>query len=227
MRAAWRASLTDSVRPRRRPAADGRRPRRSSPDAWYGPDRTVLAIAQIAERAVANVATQRSTWTVWNLRAEAERIARAECSPWLADRAPGDDRRDRRRGGLPAPVDQRRRAQPAGRAAALRRGDGESVFTEHAAERYTSQAVLDAEQRLLAAASHAHDRRASRGPAVAAALDGYEALTGRRSTRGSVIWSPLSPPAAHCSPPGSGRPGQARRPRCGRWRTCSARVASA
>ena len=40
MRAAWRASLTDSVRPRRRPAADGRRPRPQLRPALARPDRT-------------------------------------------------------------------------------------------------------------------------------------------------------------------------------------------
>jgi ATPase subunit of ABC transporter with duplicated ATPase domains len=59
----------------------------------------------------------------------------------------------------------------------LRRADGESVFTQHAAAQYTSQAVLDAEQRLLTA---------TRTPAVTgtsalsaqAALDGHAARSG-------------------------------------------------
>ena len=61
---------------------------------------------------------------------------------------------------------------------ALRREDGEPVFTEHAADRYTSQAVLDAEQRLLSAARTPVSCGLP-GPAVAAAVDGYEGVTSR------------------------------------------------
>jgi len=80
MRSAWRASLIaafgrDAVRQLMAAV-----PAAASPGANTArPDR--LTVAQIAARAVASVATQRSTWTVWNLRAEAERITRAECSP--------------------------------------------------------------------------------------------------------------------------------------------------
>jgi len=126
---------------------------------------------------VANVSAQRSTWARWNLRAEAERLLRTECrlttlgqhrqaaeaivtmaiSPALSICADA-----------PALLDE---------PPALRRADGESVFVQHAAARYTSQAVLDAEQRLLVA---------TRTPAITgtsilsaqAALDGYEARSG-------------------------------------------------
>jgi hypothetical protein len=116
---------------------------------------------------------------VWNLQAEAERIARAECclgsltehrETITAVIAEAISPRLSIRVDAPSLLDE---------PAALRRGDGESVFTEHASERYTSQAVLDAEQRLLAAASMPTTAGLA-GPAVAAALDGYEALTGRR-----------------------------------------------
>ena len=117
---------------------------------------------EIAERAVANVATQRSTWTVWNLRAEAERLARAECSlTSLAEHretiaaivAEAVSPRLSISVDAPSLLDE---------PPALRREDGESVFTEHASERYTSQAVLDAEQRLLAAAPRPDQLRAGR-----------------------------------------------------------------
>jgi hypothetical protein len=65
----------------------------------------------------------------------------------------------------------------------LRRADGESVFGEHAATRYTSQAVLDAEQRLLDA-TRTPTVAALSGPAVASAIDGFEALTGTRLDAG-------------------------------------------
>jgi len=59
----------------------------------------------------------------------------------------------------------------------LRRPDGEPVFTEHAAGRYTSQAVLDAEHRLVNA-TRTPTAAGLSGPAVAAALDGFEAHAG-------------------------------------------------
>jgi hypothetical protein len=58
----------------------------------------------------------------------------------------------------------------------LRRVDGSSVFTEHAAGRYTSQAVLDAETR-LANATRTPTACGSSGPTVAAALDEFEAVS--------------------------------------------------
>jgi DNA transposition AAA+ family ATPase len=60
----------------------------------------------------------------------------------------------------------------------LRREDGASVFTEHTAGRYTSQSVLDAEQRLLNAARTPVSAGLA-GQAVSAAIDGYEGRTGR------------------------------------------------
>jgi hypothetical protein len=35
-------------------------------------------LSDLAERTVASVAARRSTWTVWNVRAEVERLLRAE-----------------------------------------------------------------------------------------------------------------------------------------------------
>jgi ATP-dependent exoDNAse (exonuclease V) alpha subunit len=66
----------------------------------------------------------------------------------------------------------------------LRRGDGESVFVPHASTRYTSRAVLDAEEHLLdAARTPATDPTGTATPVPAAAtvtavLDGFEAVTG-------------------------------------------------
>ena len=57
----------------------------------------------------------------------------------------------------------------------LRRSDGESVFTEHGAGRYTSQAVLDAETRLVNA-TRTPTAAGLSGPSAAAALDGFEAV---------------------------------------------------
>jgi hypothetical protein len=131
----------------------------------------------MAGRAVAAVAARRSTWTTWNVRAEVERLLRAE--------------------GPPLPPGRHREIADAVTALALspafclsveapsllneppelRRGDGESVFTEHGAGRYTCQAVLDAETRLVNATRTPTVSGLS-GRSVAAALDGFEAVAG-------------------------------------------------
>jgi conjugative relaxase-like TrwC/TraI family protein len=171
-RARWRDELTDVFGPAALTRLHAAIPPSPALPASPAPDVTALA-----ERAVANVSAQRSIWTVWNLRAETERLLRQECH-------------------LPT-ADTHRQAAEAIVALAispalsictdapalldeppvLRRADGESVFTQHGGARYTSQAVLDAEQRLLTA---------TRTPAITgttalsaqAALDGYEARSG-------------------------------------------------
>jgi conjugative relaxase-like TrwC/TraI family protein len=136
-----------------------------------------------AQRTVASVAARRSTWTIWNLRAEAERVIRSEI-PALA---PGRHRElaDAVTAlaispGLSVSVEA-----PAllDEPPELRRDDGESVFTEHAAGRYTSQAVLDAEQRLRNA-TRTPTLNGLPGTAVTGWLDGFEAITGTRLDNG-------------------------------------------
>jgi len=113
----------------------------------------VLDPVEVAARVVGNVAEMRATWTVWNLRAEVERIARTEGSfttgtaheafvEQVVERATGP--------GLCVRVDAARLLDEPAR---LRRSDGASVYTEHAAARYTSPLILDAEERLLKAAT--------------------------------------------------------------------------
>jgi conjugative relaxase-like TrwC/TraI family protein len=171
-RALWRDELTDVFGPAALTRLHAAIPPAPVPPISPAPD-----VTDLTERAVANVSAQRSTWTVWNLRAETERLLRQEryfatagqhrhaaeaivalaVSPALSICTDA-----------PALLDE---------PPALRRADGESVFTQHAAARYTSQAVLDAEQRLLAA---------TRTPAITgtstlsaqAALDGYQARSG-------------------------------------------------
>jgi conjugative relaxase-like TrwC/TraI family protein len=137
----------------------------------------------LAERAVAGVAARRPTWTRWNIHAEAERLLRARLPPLdpdahrdLADTITGLALSPRHSICVEAPA---LLDEPAG----LRRADGESVFTVHGAGRYTSQAVLDAEQRLLNATRTPTVNGIS-GPSVAAALDGFEARTGTRLDAG-------------------------------------------
>ncbi|MEV6987512.1 MobF family relaxase [Sphaerisporangium sp. NPDC051017] len=131
-------------------------------------------IAAMASQVVASVSEMRSTWTVWNLRAEAERLARSsmvfdspdqhysmvvriveEClSPTLSVTVDGP-------GLLSEPE-------------LLRRSDGASVFVEHASARFTSRLILDAEERLVAAAKTRTAVGLASGQ-VAAALDGFDA----------------------------------------------------
>jgi AAA domain len=92
----------------------------------------------------------RSTWQMWHVRAEAQRQMRNANVP--VERASAlvdllvDDVLDRRSVALAAPADNV--AEPE----ALRRVDGSSVYTVAGADLYTSQRILDAEARLLAAA---------------------------------------------------------------------------
>ncbi|HEX3961978.1 MAG TPA: AAA family ATPase [Trebonia sp.] len=131
-------------------------------------------LALIAERTVTAVAHRRSTWTTWNIRAEAERQLRTSV-PAL-DPARHRDLADAITTLAISPRYSISVEAPAllDEPPELRRTDGESVFTEHAAGRYTSQAVLDAEQRLLNA-TRTPAGHGIPGLSVAAALDGFEA----------------------------------------------------
>src|SRR5258708_38324576 len=129
----------------------------------------------MAERPVSAVAAKRSTWTPWNIRAEAERLLRTS-GPAL------DPERHRDLADAITALAVSPRFSVSVEAPALldeppelRREDGESVFTVHAAGRYTSQAVLDAEQRLLNA-TRTPTVNGLPGPAAAAAPDGFEGV---------------------------------------------------
>ncbi|GAA3858625.1 hypothetical protein GCM10022243_25350 [Saccharothrix violaceirubra] len=125
------------------------------------PSGPVPDLDRLAAQAVDVVSTTRATWTVYHVRAEVERSLRGlPTGPETRHHSLVDDITDRalRRHSLrldldPGPV-------PVG----LRRADGESVFRRHDDARHTSQAILDAEQRLL------HAARAHAGPAVAPAV---------------------------------------------------------
>ncbi|MGK2876718.1 MAG: MobF family relaxase [Nocardioides sp.] len=110
-----------------------------TPDTrWY---------ADTAAAVIDAVSKDRATWKVWHLRAEAERQTRTAGIPLVdldhaVDRLVTDALALSIRLGSPDPVTEPR---------ALRR-HGESVYEVHGATTYTSAAVLDAEQRLLATA---------------------------------------------------------------------------
>jgi AAA domain/TrwC relaxase len=107
-------------------------------------------IAQTTSNILAVMEESRSTWQMWHVRAEAQRQVRTIDVP--ADHAAAlvdllvDEVLDRRSIALVAPADNIEEPK------ALRRIDGSSVYTVAGAALYTSQRILDAEQRLLTAA---------------------------------------------------------------------------
>lgn len=122
------------------------RPRKIKPES--------LDVGALAAKVTAAVETSRSTWTRWNLHAEAERLMRTEHRFTSLDeqkRAVAlvveEAASDRHSVRVDAPPITDEPTQ-------LRRKGGESVFTQHAAERYTSTLILETEQRLLHAAQH-------------------------------------------------------------------------
>ena len=107
-------------------------------------------VAQTADRVLAAMEDTRSTWQMWHVRAEAQRHVRtvnvpAEHAATLVDLLV-DEVLDRRCIALAG----HRRHRGAG--ARLRRVDGSSVYTIAGADLYTSQRILDAEQRLVTVA---------------------------------------------------------------------------
>jgi conjugative relaxase-like TrwC/TraI family protein len=110
-----------------------------------------VPVGEIAARVLAVVSEEKATWTRWNLLAEAERQLRCYRFPHPADRdtvtslvverAVDPDMSVR------LTVEDQTVDPPE-----LQRANGESVFTQHGADRYTTQDLLDAERRLLAMA---------------------------------------------------------------------------
>jgi conjugative relaxase-like TrwC/TraI family protein len=107
-------------------------------------------VAQTADRVLAAMEENRSTWQMWHVRAEAQRHLRtidmgAEQANHLVDLLV-DEVLQHRSVALAAPPDGLE--EPG----ALRRLDGSSVYTVAGADLYSSQRILDAEQRLLTVA---------------------------------------------------------------------------
>jgi conjugative relaxase-like TrwC/TraI family protein len=128
-----------------------------------------------ARSAVATVSAERAVFGPHHVRAELERLARADRIPLRSidaaiDHAMTVARSDRltiRVGGDPDEAV----AMPAVKPAALRRRDGKSVYTTAHTELYTSGAVLEAERRVLAAADRADGRRVPAGLVELALLE--------------------------------------------------------
>jgi conjugative relaxase-like TrwC/TraI family protein len=107
-------------------------------------------VAQTADHILAVMEESRSTWQMWHVRAEVQRQIRTADLP--VDRANVlvdllvDEVLDHRSVALVPPRDGIDEPQ------ALRRTDGSSVYTVAGADLYTSQRIIDAEQRLVATA---------------------------------------------------------------------------
>ncbi|HET9564112.1 MAG TPA: MobF family relaxase [Mycobacterium sp.] len=124
-------------------------------------------VAQTADHVLAVMEESRSIWQMWHVRAEVQRQVRTADVP--AERAGVlvdllvDEVLDRRSVALVPPPDGIDEPQ------ALRRTDGSSVYTVAGADLYTSQRILDAEQRLVATAGR-RDGTVVDGSAVDLAL---------------------------------------------------------
>jgi ATP-dependent exoDNAse (exonuclease V) alpha subunit len=107
-------------------------------------------VAQTADHILSVIEASRSTWQMWHVRAEAQRQVRttsvsAQRAGALVDQLV-DEVLQRRSIALAAPRDGIEEPE------LLRRVDGSSVYTIAGAALYTSQRILDAEQRFLTAA---------------------------------------------------------------------------
>jgi conjugative relaxase-like TrwC/TraI family protein len=161
-------------------------------------------VAQTADRVVAVLEGSRSTWQGWHVRAEAERQVRtieppAEQPNALVDLLVAEVLDQRSIGGA-APPDGIEEPDE------LRRTDGTSVYTVSGADRYTSQRILDAEQRLITAAGQ-HDGIVVDASAVDLALlepaangttldTGQAALVRQMCTSGARVQLAIAPAGA-------------------------------
>lgn len=120
-----------------------------------------IDVEVLAATVVATVAEHRATWSVYHLRAETERQLRGAINPEQRDELVHQVvARARDVESLSLEVD------PEPTPTLLQRADGSSVFRRHQADRYTSEALLEAEDRLV------HDATTPRGSVVADAVRG-------------------------------------------------------
>jgi len=158
-------------------------------------------VRETAARVVAELEGRRATWQVWHVRAEAQRHVRdvalpadrlAEVVEWVVDDVLG-------RLSVNLSPDLDPVAEPAG----LRRSDGQSVYRHTGRDRYTSQRILDAEQRIVATARRdggfAWPADEVELSVLAARLDGatlnrsQEALVTAMATSGARVALALAP----------------------------------
>ena len=143
-------------------------------------------IAHTADHILSVLEASRSTWQMWHVRAEALRQVRpidvpSEHATALADLLVAEVL-DRRCIALAAPHDGIEEPE------VLRRVDGSSVYTVAGADLYTSQRILDAEQRLLTTAGQ-RDGSAVEQVAVDLALLAMAANdTALDAGQASLVW---------------------------------------
>ncbi|GLW58574.1 MobF family relaxase [Kitasatospora phosalacinea] len=133
-----------------------------------------VEIPTLAAAVITAVGEERAVWTVWNLRAHAERLARSEHP--TTSTAEYQQLVEAIVTEAVSPAHSVRVDAPAllNEPAELRRANGDSVFVRHASTRYTSTVILDAERRLVDAALTSVNEGLN--PAfVGAAIDGFEA----------------------------------------------------
>ena len=161
-------------------------------------------VAQTASRVVAVMEQNRSTWQIWHVRAEAQRQVRtidvtSAQATALVDLLV-DEVRTRQSIPLAAPPDGIEEPD------VMRRTDGSSVYTIAGATHYTSQRILDAETRLVAAAGRrdgsavdhvAVDLALLEMAANGTALDaGQAALVRQMCTSGARVQLAIAPAGA-------------------------------
>jgi conjugative relaxase-like TrwC/TraI family protein len=140
-------------------------------------------ISALGALTIGRAESARSTWTVWNLRAETDRLLREPPRSVVPDgiEFATTTARDAVLEQVVAAATEQSLlviAEPElDEPGLLRRPDGESVFVQHRAKRYTSTEILDAEQRLLSAA-RTHGGQPLDEAGVRVALGGFEAATG-------------------------------------------------
>jgi hypothetical protein len=186
MRTDWRAALTARFGPhaisRLMSAVPAAPP--TSPAAVPPPSRpaTPFDADKAARHAVAANEQARSTWTRWNIRAEAERLIRyagTASTPAEHDQLADAVTTRALSPGFSIAVSAPELLTEPG---SLRRqgpdGQSESVFTEHGAARYTSDAILAAEQRLVTAAATRAPVTPLSADRAAAALSAFEHAPG-------------------------------------------------
>lgn len=158
-------------------------------------------VHQQAARVIDTVSGHRATWTINHVRAEAQRQLRYADHPGgpeLVDRIVADAL------GEHSLILTSRADTDKNEPAALRRADGASVYTRHDSTLYSSEAIMAAERRILAAAART-DGRVVDADSIGLALleahantglplnDGQAALVREMATSGARVQLALAP----------------------------------
>ena len=128
----------------------------TTPAAALAPQVSAGWLASTADQMVERMGQARASWTVWHLQAEASRRAR--------EVATGPEQAEALTAELLAAATARCVAvegwtDPVSDPSVLRRSDGQSMYSTVGTRRFTSSAVIDAEQQITAAAGLTDGRR--------------------------------------------------------------------